>query len=71
MDHPEFDIRISGTGAVTVEVKGTSGVRCLALADLLAEIVGQEQERRLTSEYFTPDTKVRLDVHARDSGAPA
>ncbi len=66
MDHHEFDIKIDKRGKVTVEVKGSGGARCLALADLIKEIVGREEERRLTNEYYVPDTKVRIDAKARE-----
>lgn len=68
MHRPEFDITISKTGQVTVEIKGAGGgARCLALADLLREIVGRENERRVTAEYYAPDSKVRIEVQARDA----
>ena len=72
MQRPEFDIKISKTGKVTVEVKGSPGPRCLALADLLKELVGREEERHLTAEYYAPDAKVRIDaqVHGRTGGQP-
>ncbi|GMU84079.1 MAG: hypothetical protein AMXMBFR47_39490 [Planctomycetota bacterium] len=68
MKRPEFDIRIDKSGRVTVEVKGSGGPECLELADLLKDILGREDERTLTSEYYTPDSKVRIDVHVRDRG---
>ena len=68
MERPEFHITISKTGKVHVEVKGTSGARCLALADLIKEIIGREDERRLTNEYYAPDTKVRINAKAQNAG---
>ncbi len=67
MEHHEFDIRIDKHGKVTVEIKGSGGARCLALADLIKDIVGREDRRRLTGEYYAPDSKVRIDVQARES----
>lgn len=61
MERPEFDITIGKDGKVTVEVKGTSGTRCMELADLIKEIVGQENQRRVTSEFYAPDGRVRID----------
>ena len=68
MQRPEFDIRIDRTGRVTVEVKGSGGAKCLALADLVKEILGREEERKLTSEYYAPDGKVRIDAQVRERG---
>ncbi len=68
MRRPEFDIRIDKTGRVTVEVKGVSGARCLALADLIQELVGRESQRQLTKEYYAPDEQVRIDAQVRGGG---
>jgi hypothetical protein len=66
MQRPEFDITISRTGKVTVQVKGAPGSQCLQLADLIKEIVGREEARRLTAEYYAPDGRVRIDAQVRD-----
>lgn len=70
MEHPEFDITISRTGKVKVHVKGVKGQRCIELADLIKEIIGQEDERELTSDYYALDGKVRIQtqVKAQNSG---
>lgn len=62
MERPEFEITIGKDGTVKVEVKGSSGQRCLQLADLIKEIVGREDERNLTSEYYAPEGKVRINT---------
>lgn len=67
MERPEFEITIGRDGKVTVEVKGTSGKRCLELADLIKEIVGHEEERTLTAEYYAPDAKVRINTKVNRS----
>jgi len=65
MRKPEFDIVINKTGKITVEIKGVKGPRCLEYAELLKEIVGHEEERHLTADYYAPDTEVRIDVQAK------
>lgn len=65
MDTHEFDITIGKDGRVRAEIKGSRGKRCLALADLLQQIVGREESRELTSDYYQPDTKVRTDAQIR------
>lgn len=63
MEHPEFDIRIGKDGTVTVRVTGVSGERCLELSDMLREIIGREQSRELTSEFYGPgEGKVRIEA---------
>lgn len=66
MERPEFDIVIGKNGQVTVEVKGVKGPRCLDYADLIREIVGHEEQRKLTVEYYAKDSKVRIDAQAHD-----
>jgi hypothetical protein len=61
MSQPEFDIAIGKDGKVTVKVGGASGQECLALSDMLKEIVGREDERQLTPEYYSSSGKVRTD----------
>ena len=65
MERPEFDITIGKDGKLRVEVKGAHGAKCLELADLIRDIVGQEESRQLTSEYYGPDSQVRMNVNIR------
>ena len=52
MTHEEFEIEISPQGKVTVRTKGIKGPACLEYADLFAEIIGREESRELTGEYY-------------------
>lgn len=65
MSQPEFEIVITKAGKVTVEVKGVKGPRCLEYADVIKEIIGREDERRLTADYYAPDVEVRIDAHTK------
>lgn len=65
MEHPELEITIDKKGKVTLTVRGAKGPRCLAFADLVKEIIGHEEQRKLTAEYYAPDAKVRIDAQAR------
>lgn len=66
MDQPEFEIEIRPDGHVKVLVKGVSGQQCLSYADLLAEIIGRENSRELTAEYYKQQaTGVRIEVQQR------
>jgi hypothetical protein len=62
MSQPEFEITIGKDGKVNVRVKGVSGKKCLELTDMLRDIVGREESRELTSEYYGPEGQVRFDV---------
>jgi hypothetical protein len=42
-----------------------SGDECIALSDMLKQIVGHEDSRELTSEFYGPDGKVRIDARVQ------
>lgn len=52
MAKEELEIEINPDGKVTVRTIGIKGPRCLDVAELLAQIVGHEEQRELTSEYY-------------------
>ncbi len=66
MAQPQFDITIGADGKVKVTVSGASGAECLELTDMLREIIGQEESRELTSEYYGPEGSVRIDATVQD-----
>jgi hypothetical protein len=66
MERPEFDITISRTGKVKVHVKGVKGQRCIEMAEWLKEIVGREDERQLTADYYEQPGAVRIHVPVKD-----
>ena len=67
MAKEEIEIEISPAGKVTARTIGIKGPRCLDLADLLAQIVGREESRQLTSEYYEAQEQVErhIDVKQR------
>lgn len=65
MKKPTFDITLDKHGRMTVHVSGSSGKACLKLADMIREIVGREESRRLTSEYYGGGGEVRIDAAAQ------
>lgn len=58
MPKEELEIEISPSGKVTMRTIGIKGSRCLDYADLLAQIVGREESRQLTSEYYQAEATV-------------
>ena len=66
MAQPAFDITIGKDGKVTVKVHGVSGSKCIEFSDMVRDIVGKEEDRRLTSEYYGGDGHVRIDAHVQD-----
>lgn len=65
MKKPKFDITIGKDGKVTVKVHGVSGSKCIELTDMVKEIVGREESRRITDEYYGGGGEVRYDVQAQ------
>jgi hypothetical protein len=65
MGQPEFDTTIGKDGKLKLHVKGAKGAKCLELADLVRDIIGTEDSRQLTSEYYERETDVRMDVQIR------
>lgn len=69
MADEEIEIEINAQGKVTVRTKGIKGPRCLDVADLFANIIGREESRELTSEYYESGNQIQsgIEVHRRQS----
>ena len=52
MAQEELEIEIDASGKVTMRTKGVKGQTCMEYADLIAWIVGREESREKTNEYF-------------------
>jgi hypothetical protein len=66
MERPEFEITIRKDGKMTVKVKGVKGVKCGQLADMIKEIVGKEDDRQYTSDYYVQEGQVRINAQVKD-----
>lgn len=69
MPEEELEIEIAPDGKVIARTRGIKGPACMDYADLLARIVGREESRETTAEYYeTPEQVVRqIDVKQRRS----
>ncbi|HET6247477.1 MAG TPA: DUF2997 domain-containing protein [Tepidisphaeraceae bacterium] len=67
MADEELEIEIDATGKVTMRTKGIKGPACMDYADLIAQIVGREENRQTTSEYYETDETAerRIDIRQR------
>lgn len=61
MAQKELEIEISPDGQVKINPKGIKGQECHHWADLLAQIVGREESRRMTAEFY--ETGVQTQQH--------
>lgn len=61
MAQEELEIEISPTGQVTVRTKGIKGPACMEYADLLVRIVGREEHREKTGEFY--ETGIQVERH--------
>jgi hypothetical protein len=66
MAEQELEITISPEGKVTVHTHGIKGEACMAYADLLVQIVGREQQRERTAEYYQAEQETsHVQIHQR------
>jgi len=56
----ELEITIDASGKVTMRTKGMKGKACLEWADWLAQVVGNEESRQKTGEFFEQEQKAVL-----------
>jgi hypothetical protein len=62
MPQHDIEITISKTGEVKVHIKGAKGKSCLAYSKWLSGLVGKVKGQQLTSEYYEPETKARINL---------
>ncbi len=67
MAQEELEIEIGPNGQVTMRTHGIKGPACMDYADLLARIVGHEEHRETTAEYYETGVEAdrRADVKVR------
>ncbi len=62
MAQHDVEITISKTGEVRVHIKGAKGKSCMAYSKWLTELIGKVKNEQLTSEYYEPEVKARIDI---------
>ncbi|MHC4646229.1 MAG: DUF2997 domain-containing protein [Planctomycetota bacterium] len=62
MAEHEVEIVISKDGEVKVHIKGVKGKGCMEYAKWLTRIVGRVKDQKVTSEYYEPETKSRIEL---------
>lgn len=61
----ELEIEIGVDGKVTARPIGAKGPECNHLADLLAQLIGREESRTMTSEYYETHEDVTNEVDVK------
>lgn len=62
MAQHEVEIIITKTGEVKVHVEGVKGKGCLEYAKWLSKIVGKVKDQKMTSEYYEPEIKTKINL---------
>jgi hypothetical protein len=65
MAKEELEISIDAAGRVTVRTIGIKGAKCLDYAEMVALILGREESRELTSEYYEAQQTTQTHVDVR------
>ncbi len=65
MNDEEIEIEIRADGQVVVRTVGIKGPRCLDVAEAIARIVGREESRQLTDEFYEAGIQVHSHVEQR------
>jgi hypothetical protein len=66
----DFEISIDSSGKVSVHTKGAKGNACHDWADLMVEILGRQESRFLTGEFYetaSEQSRRQLDIKNRHS----
>jgi hypothetical protein len=67
MAKEELEISIDAAGRVTVRTIGIKGPRCLDYAEAVAQILGREESRTLTSEFYEAQQTAQAHVDVKHS----
>ena len=66
MAQEELEIEIAPNGQVTVRTIGIKGPACMDYADLFAQLIGREERREKTAEYYeTAEQQVQRHVDVK------
>jgi hypothetical protein len=65
MNPEEIEIEIGADGKVVVRTLGIKGPRCLGVAEAIAQIIGREESRKLTGEYFEASIQTHSQIEER------
>jgi hypothetical protein len=65
MNPEELEIEISADGKVTVRTIGIKGPRCVDVAEAIAKLIGREEARQLTEEYYEAGIQTQSHIEQK------
>jgi hypothetical protein len=65
MKNEEVEIEIAADGKVTVRTIGIKGPRCLDVAEAIALLIGREESRHLTEEYYEASITTQAHIEQK------
>jgi len=65
MAREEFEIEVTRDGKVLIKTIGIKGPRCVDAAEALVRLIGREEARELTGEYYEMEQDVsnQINIH--------
>lgn len=63
MQPEELEITIGADGKVTVRTEGIKGPRCIEVAEAIALLLGRQESRQLTDEYYEAEVRTGTRSH--------
>lgn len=58
----EIEIEIDASGRVTIRTQGIKGASCLDAVEALVKLLGREESRELTAEYYEQPLHARATI---------
>ena len=58
----EIEVEIDAAGKVTIRTHGIKGASCLDAVEALVKLLGREESRELTREYYEQPTHERAVI---------
>ena len=65
MGQEEFEIEVDRFGKVTIRTIGIKGPRCVDAAEVLAKIIGNQDSKVLTQEYYEEELNNQSHIDVR------
>ena len=61
-NHHELEVEIGPDGVTSVHVKGLKGKKCEGYLKVFEKVVGKVRHQKRTSEFYEPESGVRIEI---------